>query len=123
VDLSSLAAEVVSELRDHKSAWKVGFTAHRGLKTMGDKGMLRTLLTNLIGDCWKAGFEHNDHKITFGSMPVDGVNAFFARCTGNHTGDGLDLTHIQRIVAQHGGSAWSKNGADRRPTFYFTLQP
>jgi hypothetical protein len=92
------------------------------LKTVGDKGLLRALLTSLIGDCWKAGSEHPDPKITFGSMPVGGVNAFYVRCTDNHAEDGLDFTPGQPIVARRSGRAWSTNRADKRSRFYFTLQ-
>jgi hypothetical protein len=67
-------------------------------------------------------FRTPDPKITFGSMPVGGVNAFFVRCTENHAEDGLDFTPGQPIVARRSGRAWSTNKVDKRPRFYFTLQ-
>jgi signal transduction histidine kinase len=85
--------------------------------------MIRTLLANLIGNCWKYGSERPNVSVEFGSKKVDGRDAFFVRGTGGFVGGSHGLTSVNRIVSRHGGRVWSKSGTDKSLTFYFTLQP
>ena len=144
VDLTTLAGVVVVGLRNAQAERRVEFIIASGLNTVGDSGLLRILLENLLGNAWKFTGKQPDAIIEFGTTRFDGKQAFFVRDNGVgfdmayanrlfgafqrlHTvdefdGSGIGLATVQRIARRHGGRVWAEGEVGVGATFYFTLQ-
>ncbi len=149
VNLSSLAREVVEELREARPERAVEFSAQKGLEVRGDPRLLRVALWNLIGNAWKFTEKEPEAKIEFGldeelsrrgRVPVyyvrdngvgfemayaDKLFGAFQRLHGANEfeGTGIGLATVQRIIHRHGGRIWARGEVGRGATFYFTLGP
>ena len=145
VDLSALAERVAAELRETTPQRAVEFVIQPGLTAMGDQGLLKLALGNLLGNAWKFTSRHATARIEFGSAQADGQQAYYVRDDGAgfdmayadrlfmpfqrlHTGDefpgtGIGLATAKRIIHRHGGRAWAQGAVENGATFYFTLQP
>ena len=144
VDLSSLAQEIVDDLRARFPKRNVVYEFYSGMTALGDDGLLRLLLTNLLQNSWKYAKHRNEARIEFRS-PRDerGVCTY---CVGNngvgfdnrnrkrifeplerlHTvreiaGTGFGLATAARVIRQHGGEIWAEGELGRGATFYFSL--
>jgi len=143
VDLSAIAASVISELRQRDAQRKVEFTAVHGAIVQGDGQMLRIVLENMLGNAWKFTAPREAAKIEFGVDQVEGSRAYFVRDNGvgfnmayvsrlfipcqrlhsanDFPGAGIGLATVQRIVHRHGGRVWAEGAVDQGATFYFTI--
>jgi len=143
VDLSTIAGEVLEELRRSQPERRVEVVLSPGLGTEGDDALLRAALENLLGNAWKFTSTRASARIEVGSEERNGERVFFVRDNGVgfdmahagklfgafqrlHTerefpGNGIGLATVQRIIHRHGGRIWAEAGLDRGATFYFTL--
>jgi signal transduction histidine kinase len=145
VDLSNLARSIIADLRQLQPGRAVEFTVAEGLTARGDRGLLRTVLENLLGNAWKFTSKRPITHIEFGSTETqeDGRVTYFVRDNGAgfdmgyaeklfgafqrlHTapefpGTGVGLAIVQRIIQRHSGSVWAEGKVDGGATFYFTL--
>ncbi len=143
VDLSVLAWEVVGDLQadcpERRIAWVIAPQA----PAVGDPGLLRVVLQNLIGNAWKYSSRRNDARIEFGVAEKDGRPVYFVRDNGagfdmaraknlfrafqrlhsaaEFQGSGIGLATVARIVQRHGGEAWGEGRVGEGASFYFTL--
>ena len=145
VDLTSLAGEVIEQLRATGPDRTVDFVVSDGLLVEGDPQLLRALLDNVLGNAWKFTSRRSHARIEFGREQVDGGAAYFVRDDGvgfdmahvsklfapfrrlhsaeEYEGTGLGLATVQRIVRRHGGRVWAESVESQGATLHFTLEP
>jgi len=143
VDLSGLAAEIVSELRRRDPERRVEVTIAEGMEVVGDANPLRVVLENLIGNAWKFSGTQPRATIEFSVTEVDGRRVFLVRDNGvgfdmahasnlfgtfkrlHHAhefeGTGIGLATVQRIVHRHRGRIWAESAVGEGAGFFFTL--
>ena len=141
VDLAAMAAAVIDELRGTDPARKVGVSIRTPMHIQADDGLLRSLLTNLIGNAWKFTAKEPSAHIEVGCDDSDGGwVVHFVRDNGAgfdmndaakvfepfhrfHTtrdfeGTGIGLATCQRIVRRHGGSIWINSAPGKGTSVY-----
>ncbi|HEX2675640.1 MAG TPA: ATP-binding protein, partial [Polyangiales bacterium] len=142
VDLSALAAGIVTELRNASPQREVSVVIPEGLHASGDRRLLQIALVNLIGNAWKYSSHTPNARIEVGRLEAD-VPTFFVRDNGagfsmahasrlfvpfqrlhsdrDFEGTGVGLATVQRVIAKHGGRIWVDAAVGTGATFFFTL--
>ena len=143
VDLSTLAETVVAELRQMDPERQVTVAIAPGLAATGDRGLLRVVLRNLLGNAWKFTSTQPQPRIDLGAAHQGGTMVYFVRDNGvgfdmakadklfgafqrlhnaqEFPGSGIGLATVQRIVQRHGGRVWAEATVGKGAVFYFTL--
>ena len=143
VDLSALASGVADGLHQREPERRVHVSIEPGLTAIGDEGMLRIVLENLIGNAWKFTSKKEDARIEFGSAEANGGKAYFVRDNGagfdmrhaeklfspfqrlhsesEFPGTGIGLAIVQRVILRHDGRVWAESEEGHGATFWFTL--
>ncbi len=142
-DLGRLARAVADGLRRAAPARDAQFTVQEGLRVVGDPGLLRAALENLLGNAWKYTSRHPCARIEFGARREAGRTVYFVRddgagfdmahagklfqpfsrlhSRGEFDGTGIGLATVQRIVERHGGRIWAEAAVEKGAAFFFTL--
>jgi PAS domain S-box-containing protein len=145
VDMSALANEIASDLCRQSPDRKVQFVITPDLLAQGDKGLLRIVLDNLLGNAWKftggiaearigldcvsdAGsriYIVSDNGVGFDMVYADKLFGVFQRLhdASEFPGTGIGLATVQRIIHKHGGSIRAESTIGEGSRFYFTLEP
>ena len=144
VQLSTLGQDIIDDLRALVPDRDVRFEAEPGIKALGDKTLLRILLTNLLQNAWKytgpsddawielgvaedesdgPTYHVRDNGIGFDNADSEKIFRAFERL---HTrwefaGSGLGLATVERIVRRHGGRVWGEGIPGEGAVFRFTL--
>ena len=114
-----------------------------GICARGDGGLMRIVLTNLLGNAWKYSSKQAVAHIEFGNTTIKKETVFYIRDNGagfdmSHAaklfapfqrlhrdsefeGTGIGLATVQRIISRHGGRIWAEAEPEAGATFYFTL--
>jgi light-regulated signal transduction histidine kinase (bacteriophytochrome) len=143
LDLSAMAADIVSQLRAAYPARGVEVVIQDGLVACADAVLTRQLLQNLLDNAWKYTEQCRNARIEFGCERRAGNSIFFVRDNGagfdsnvgarvfrpferlhsgaEFQGIGLGLTSAQRVVELHGGTIWAQARPGEGACFYFTL--
>ena len=143
VNLSQLAGFVVDDLRRAEPQRHVDVDIAPGMEVVGDPGLLRRMLENLIGNAWKYTARKERARISLRVRTQDGQTVYevadngagfdmrnagrlfgmFQRLHGqtDFPGTGLGLASVQRIVQRHGGRIWAEAEPGRGARFQFTL--
>lgn len=142
VDVSRLAGEIVTTLRETDPARVVDIVIAPGLTARGDMKLLRIVLQNMLGNAWKYTGKKPAARIELGTVAVDGEEAFFIKDNGagfdmaykdklfavfqrlhgsDFEGTGIGLATVERIIHRHNGKVWAESAAGEGATFYFTL--
>ena len=143
VELVGPAREVVAELREQHPDRGVEIILPTKLEAVGDRGLLKVVLQNLIGNAWKYTALQSQARIEIGSLEGDGETIFFVRDNGvgfdmtysdklftpfqrlhvgkEFEGSGIGLATVQRIVHRHGGRVWAEATVGEGAVFYFSL--
>ena len=144
VDLSVLAADVLTALQKSEPDRRVEYLIEPGLVVEGDVRLLRVVLDNLLGNAWKFTSKQAHARIEFGAHSQEtGGPAYFVRDNGagfdmNHIGKlfgafqrlhllsdfpgtGVGLATVQRIIHRHGGRVWAEGMVGKGATFYFVV--
>lgn len=145
VDLSALARETLEDLRRREPERVVEADIQGGIRARGDKGLLRILLENLLGNAWKFTSKAASARIGFRMEPDPGGNpVYLVRDNGagfdmayaeklfrvfqrlhlarDFPGTGVGLATVDRVVKRHGGRVWAEGKPGAGATFYFTLE-
>ena len=143
VDVSQIAAEVVQSLKKTTCMKKYDITIENDLHAYADKGLVKILLFNLLGNAVKYSQTVDSPKITLGSKKQDEQDVFYVEDNGvgfdmrkaksllqpftrlhhdeQYSGSGVGLSTVHRIVARHGGKLWFESEPGKGATFFFTL--
>jgi two-component system, cell cycle sensor histidine kinase and response regulator CckA len=142
VDLSGLAAGIVTMLRECEPNRAVEVEITPGLKAQGDKMLMGQVLENLLGNAWKYSSRRETTRLSFGVKEMGRRKAFYVRDNGagfdmafrdklfgafqrlhgeEYEGTGIGLATVKRIIDRHGGAVWAEAELDAGATFFFTL--
>jgi PAS domain S-box-containing protein len=144
VDLSAEVVAVAGELQSVEPDRRIRITIEDGVQVTADRGLIRTVVQNLVENAWKFTARQENPTIEFGSMPDDDAEiCCFVRDNGagfdpayasklfqpfqrlhaetDFAGTGIGLASVQRIIERHGGRIWAESEVGRGATFYFTL--
>lgn len=144
VDLSSLAGEIMVELRLQDPERRVECVITPGLSAQCDPHLVRILLENLLGNAWKYTGQTDLARIEFGRSECADGEVFYVRDNGvgfdmadadrifkpfqrlhrssDFPGTGVGLATVQRIVDRHGGTVRGEGAVGQGATFFFTLR-
>ena len=145
LDLSAIAASIVTERSGRSTDHTDQVTVMPGLKANADSRMVRIVLQNLLDNAWKYTSKTPNPQIEVGRSSENGTTRFHVRDNGagfdmthagklfgafqrlhaerDFEGTGIGLATVQRIVHRHGGSIWAESAVGAGATFYFTLEP
>lgn len=143
VDLSAMAAEIMADLRRLAPEREATVDIAPGLACRADRGLLRSVLENLLGNAWKYSSRVAHAQIEVGANTVDGRTRFFVRDNGagfepadasrlfrpferlhkasEFTGTGVGLAVVQRIIERHGGQIEAEGEPGRGAVFTFDV--
>jgi signal transduction histidine kinase len=141
--LSGIAAAVVAELRAAASERAVDIEISPDMTAMGDPVLIRQLLQNLLGNCWKFTERKAEARIRFSRREDAGHQIYVIEDNGvgfdlaetkrlfhpfqrlhassEFDGTGIGLAAARRIVELHGGQIWAEGRRNVGATFFFTL--
>jgi PAS domain S-box-containing protein len=143
VDLTALAATLVSRLKEANPARSIEFILEPNLTCTGDPQLLEIALTNLLTNAVKFTGTRTPALVEFGQTQYEGAPAFFVRDNGvgfdmayakllfapfqrlhktsEFPGTGIGLATVQRVIHRHGGRIWAQAKVGEGATLYFTL--
>lgn len=143
VDLGLIADWIVAELRDAEPARDAQLVMEAGLEVVGDERLLRSLMSQLLGNAWKFSRDRDHVSIRVSGERVggrlhvgvhDAGGGFdmayagklfqpFQRLVGSEQGGGhgLGLAIARRIVERHGGRLSAHSGPGPGASFLFDL--
>ncbi|HTE49892.1 MAG TPA: ATP-binding protein [Kofleriaceae bacterium] len=142
-DLSVLAWNVSQRLRSFAPGRHVDVQIQPDLLIEGDRGLIRIVLENLLGNAWKFTSHQAEPLIELGASEREGERTIFVRDNGagfdsqgaerlfgafqrfhaatEFEGNGVGLSIVQRIVSRHGGRIWAESMRGHGATFYLVL--
>lgn len=143
LDLSAMAAEIVSMLHDTDPERNVQVSIEEGVHVHADPSLMRLVMENLLGNAWKytSTREHaviefsrlhgerkeqiffvRDNGIGFDMSYADRLFRVFERLHGaEYEGSGIGLASVRKIIERHGGRIWGEGVPGEGASFYFTL--
>jgi len=143
VDLAALARTVVQDLGQANTDRKLDVTVGQLPPAMGDRALLRQVLTNLISNAFKFTRQRPDAQVEIGWRDDNGECVYYVRDNGagfdmryasklfgvfqrlhpaaDFEGTGVGLALVQRIIHRHGGRIWGEGQVNEGATFSFTL--
>jgi light-regulated signal transduction histidine kinase (bacteriophytochrome) len=144
IDISTLAREIVAELSSVEPD-RVEVEVEDGLVAEADRGLVQSVLQNLLGNAFKSTTKRKRARVRFGAVEQDGVPVYFVADNGagfdmahaqgmfrpfqrfhresEFPGTGIGLATVVRAVHRHGGAIWAHGAVNEGATFHFTLTP
>jgi signal transduction histidine kinase len=143
VDLTALAETVADELKRQNPDRDVVLQIQPNLCAHADRGLMRVLLDNLLGNAWKFTARAVGARIDVSCVVQDAQTVFVVRDNGagfdmahagnlfqpfqrlhdaaEFPGTGIGLATVQRIVDRHGGRIWAEGAVGSGATVFFTV--
>lgn len=143
IDVSALAAEEFSLLRENYPESKIQFTVEPNLTVNADITLFTSLLRNLLENALKFSSKKPEINISVGTISGTETPALYVRDNGDgfdmryadrlfgpfqrmHTqkefsGTGIGLATAQRIVHRHGGRIWVESEKGVGTTVFFSM--
>ena len=96
-DLSQMAREVAELLQERNPERVVVFSIQQGMTAISDRSMMRSLLSNLIGNAWKFTTKVACGEIAFSAsfLPGDTGGSMVYRIQDN--GAGFDMAYAEKL--------------------------
>jgi PAS domain S-box-containing protein len=145
IDMTALATEIVAELSSVEPDRRVEVEIEDGLVADADRGLVQSVLQNLLGNAFKFTSKTEHPCVRFGAVEQDGVAVYFVADNGagfemahakglfrpfqrlhresEFPGEGIGLATVVRAVHRHGGAIWAHGAVNQGATFHFTLTP
>jgi len=145
VNLSEICREQLDSMLLAEPGRVVETVVAPGVTALGDEGLLKILVNNLINNAWKYSSRCSNGFIEFGVVENGPATVYFVRDNGAgfemkdaarlflaftrmhdptlYSGSGIGLATVHRIVTRHGGRIWAEGEVGRGATFFFTLAP
>jgi PAS domain S-box-containing protein len=145
IDISALAREIVADLRSVEPDRLVEVEIEEGLVAEADRGLVQSVLQNVLGNAFKFTDKTERARVRFGAVEQDGMAVFFVADNGagfdmahakglfrpfqrlhresEFPGTGIGLATVVRAVHRHGGAIWAHGAVNQGATFHFTLMP
>lgn len=143
VDFDDMVANVIASLRESDKHRKVDVKCATLGSISADKGLLRVLVENILGNAWKYTSKSNSAVIEIGKKTIRDETVYFVRDNGvgfnsdysnklfqafqrlhardDFEGTGIGLATVNRIIKRHGGRIWAESEVGKGATFYFTF--
>jgi two-component system NtrC family sensor kinase len=143
VDLTALAETVIDELRRQHPERQVELHIQPQLTAHADRGLMRVLLDNLLGNAWKFTARTPAARIGIATQASDSETVFVVEDNGagfdmayagnlfqpfqrlhdaaEFPGTGIGLATVQRIVDRHGGRIWAEGAVGNGAKVFFTV--
>jgi PAS domain S-box-containing protein len=143
INLSNIAKAIVAELLEVNPGRRVEADIRLGLTAAADPGLIKIVLSNLLGNAWKFTMQTEKAHIEFGTVEQDGKVIYYVRDNGagfdqkyagkmfwpfqrlhsdeEFEGSGVGLAIVERIIRRHGGKVWAEGIAGKGATIYFSL--
>jgi signal transduction histidine kinase len=143
VSVDAIVRETLEELSKEQAGRTVDVRIGPLPECAGDKGLLKQVYANLLGNAFKftrkrevavieVGFAGDrltgayfvkDNGAGFNPRYVDRLFGVFQRLhsASEFEGTGVGLSIVQRIVQRHGGRIWAEGDVDKGAAFHFTL--
>jgi len=142
VEPDRLVRQVLDELKPLQAGRTVDVRIGRLPECSADPGLLRQVLTNLLGNALKytrnrpkaevevgwtdaggGAYFVKDNGVGFDMKHADKLFGVFQRLhrAEDYEGTGVGLAIVQRIVQRHGGRVWAEAAEGRGATFFFTI--
>jgi signal transduction histidine kinase len=143
IDLSGIAATIIEDLRKSEPQRDVEVVITPMLRTIADRGLMRVVLSNLLGNAWKYTSRAPKAYIEFSSRREGNLTVFFICDNGagfdpqfrhrlfqpfqrlhtqeEFTGTGIGLATVARIISRHGGRIWAESELGQGASFFFTI--
>jgi len=143
VNLSAIAEQTIDKLRLESGDRAVKVTIQKGIEVLGDAGLMRIVMENLLGNAWKYTQNISQAKISFGIREENGVHELFVKDNGvgfemayatkifqpfqrlhrsaDYPGNGIGLATVKRIVQKHGGDVRAHSIANQGTTIFLRL--
>jgi len=143
VDVSSMAHELVADLRTSEPARAVEVRIQDDVFATGDQRLIRVLLTNLLSNAWKFTRRTSAASIDVGAEMRDGELSYSVRDNGagfdqarvdklfvpfqrlhsmrDFEGNGIGLATVHRVLQRHGGRISATGIVGHGASFTFTL--
>jgi light-regulated signal transduction histidine kinase (bacteriophytochrome) len=143
LNLSSIAASVLNELRAREPTRQVSTEIASSLTAEGDTRLLTIAFENLLGNAFKFTSKSERAQIWVGRESKGQEQVYFVRDSGagfemayasklfapfqrlhaddEFEGTGIGLATVQRVIARHGGRIWAQAAKGHGATFFFTL--
>ncbi len=141
--LSELAHEVIEEIMEQEPRENAQVEIEDGMVVSADRGLMRSVLSNLFSNAWKFTGKKEKTEIHFCSKKRGGITTYCISDNGDgfdmayekrlflpfsrlHTteefpGTGIGLATIARIISKHEGTIHAEGIPGQGATFYFTL--
>ncbi len=145
MDMNRIVEEVWDEQRQAHPDRKLELKSGDLPKALGDRNLLRQVLTNLLANAVKFTKKRKNAVIEVGGEMKDSECIYYVRDNGagfdmkysdrlfgvfqrlhsesEYEGTGVGLAIVQRIIHRHGGRVWAEGKVGKGATFYFTLPP
>lgn len=144
VGLTRMAHSICRELAATEPSRCVQWHIDDGMQVWADRGLVRVVLQNLLGNAWKYTGQTPDAQIGFTQTRLaDGTVEFcvrdngagfdmayanqlfepFKRLHAHHEfeGSGVGLATVHRVIERHGGRVRGEGAVGRGAAFYFSL--
>jgi light-regulated signal transduction histidine kinase (bacteriophytochrome) len=143
VPLADLVCEVIKEVSPEIEAREIHWEIAELPVVVGDRALLKMVLTNLVGNALKFSRSREKANITIGFLPQQRETVVYVRDNGvgfdqkyadklfgvfhrlhraeEFEGTGVGLANVRRIIDRHGGKTWAEGEVGVGATFSFSL--
>ena len=143
-NISDIAAESAEQQKRLLGGKQVVVSIQPEMIVPGDKGLLRVLFDNLIGNAVKFSAKTDKPRIEIGKCSINEEEVYFVRDNGvgfemskadrlfepftrlhstkDFSGTGIGLSIVRKIIERHTGKIWAQSEVGKGATFFFTLR-